>query len=280
MEMRETSESKPELRHKIIEVEGVKTHLVEAGEGKPLVLVDGWYSTWKAFADLIPYVSQHSKVIAIDLWGFGQSEELPGRNTVQNYAVHLKRLLENLDVGKTSMAGLSLGGSVSLEFASENPDMVDKLVVQGAPFYGRELLLGVRPPRELTEKFWATFVEPIVSNPTRILPYLRINPEKRRVSGENLRQIAKIVTESSSRAAAESLQSIFELDLRDKLKELSVPTLIVEGSHTFWPPLSTGKKLHQLIPDSKLVVIPGGAHELPTQRPDEFAKVVRRFLKG
>ena len=54
METQEFGERKVDLRHKFIEVEGVKTYFVEAGEGKPLVLADGWYGSWKAFENSLP----------------------------------------------------------------------------------------------------------------------------------------------------------------------------------------------------------------------------------
>lgn len=65
MEIKHSLERKSELKHRFIEVEGVKTHLVEAGSGGPLVLIDGWYGTWDAFCDLIPQVSPYSKVFAL-----------------------------------------------------------------------------------------------------------------------------------------------------------------------------------------------------------------------
>jgi pimeloyl-ACP methyl ester carboxylesterase len=130
--------------------------------------------------------------------------------------------------------------------------------------------------KKLTEKF----AKPIVQNPWLILPFLRANPEKRQMSKQTLLEVAKRVSRSSTRAAVESLQSVLELDLRQDCRNLRIPTLILEGSQTFLPSLATGKKLHQLIPNSNLVFIRGVAHEMPTQKPQEFARAVLNFLEN
>ena len=64
----------PGVRHLLVEVEGVRLHVAEAGEGDPVVLQHGWPEHWYAWRHVIPKLARTRRVIAPDLRGFGWSE--------------------------------------------------------------------------------------------------------------------------------------------------------------------------------------------------------------
>jgi len=63
-----------ELHHKMINVDGVRLHYVEAGTGAPVLLIPGWPESWYAWRDIIPKLAREGRrVIAIDPRGMGDS---------------------------------------------------------------------------------------------------------------------------------------------------------------------------------------------------------------
>ena len=73
--------------------------------------------------------------------------------------------------------------------------------------------------------------------------------------------------------------SLKQLQLRDELNEMPLPTLIMCGSKDS-PNLSASKELENLIPNASLTIISGGRHELNKDKPEEFANAINDFLKS
>ncbi len=71
-----------------------------------------------------------------------------------------------------------------------------------------------------------------------------------------------------------------EADLRDMLDTIEVPTLLVYGAGDERAPLSVAKALHEAIPASMLVVMPGLGHECYLEASETFDAEVRRFLRS
>ena len=113
-----------------LDAEGSKVHYFEEGEGKPLVLVHGWLgSSAFGFKHVIPGLAEHYQVIAPDLPGFGETEELKGKHTIETYVDFLRGFIEKKRLTKISLVGVSFGGAVCLRFAQKYPMYLEKLVL-------------------------------------------------------------------------------------------------------------------------------------------------------
>jgi pimeloyl-ACP methyl ester carboxylesterase len=74
------------------------------------------------------------------------------------------------------------------------------------------------------------------------------------------------------------LSAFAEADLRETLSTINIPTILIYGDLDKRSPLNVAKALHENIPSSKLVVIPGVGHEVNIEAPDEFNNEVRKFI--
>lgn len=109
---------------KSIKFGGKEIHYKTAGEGNALVFLHGFMESltiWDVFAEKL---SANFRVIRIDLPGHGKTPVLEPVHSMELMAAVVKEVLDNLGVEKCVMIGHSMGGYVTLEFASQYPGML------------------------------------------------------------------------------------------------------------------------------------------------------------
>ena len=115
----------PEVAHHIVSVNGTRIHYVSAGSsGSPVVLVHGWPETWWAFRKLIPLLAETHRVYALDLRGFGDSENTAAHYDEATLAEDLNQLVEQLGDGPVHLVAQDIAGGTAFRFAAIHPDSV------------------------------------------------------------------------------------------------------------------------------------------------------------
>src|SRR5262245_57108437 len=109
------------------DIPGARLHYEVAGSGEPLVLIHGFTLDMRMWDDQFASLARHFQVVRYDLRGFGKSS-MP---TTEPYthADDLKALLDCLNIERAHVLGLSMGGSIAINFALNYPAMVDRLVL-------------------------------------------------------------------------------------------------------------------------------------------------------
>ena len=120
------------------EINGTRLYYEVAGEGHALVLNHGGLVDNHLWDDQFYEFTQHFKVVRYDMRGFGDSGML--KNGMEPYSMErdLFSLLQFLNIQKTYVMGLSMGGSLSVDFTLQYPEMVDALITVGAGLSGYE----------------------------------------------------------------------------------------------------------------------------------------------
>ena len=90
---------------------------VRRGSGPPLVLIHGIGSHWQMWQPVLDRLTREREVVALDLPGFGDSDEYRARPTVEALADAVGEFLDGIGVGGAHVAGNSLGGGVALQMA-------------------------------------------------------------------------------------------------------------------------------------------------------------------
>jgi pimeloyl-ACP methyl ester carboxylesterase len=102
------------------------------GAGEPLILLHGGLGSTGMFADLLPALSAHRKVIAADLQGHGRTADIDRPLRIDTMADDVAGLMQHLGIKQADVMGYSMGGAVALRTAIQHPDMVKKLIVVSA----------------------------------------------------------------------------------------------------------------------------------------------------
>jgi pimeloyl-ACP methyl ester carboxylesterase len=114
-----------EITHHHAEVNGTTLHYVAAGTGgSPILLVHGFPETWWTFHKLIPLLATRHRVFAVDLRGFGDSDNKPGEYDSETSAEDLHRLIAHLDVGPVHLTGQDISGGTVFRLATTHPEDV------------------------------------------------------------------------------------------------------------------------------------------------------------
>ena len=102
------------VSHHYLDVDGIKWHWVEQGEGTPIVLLHGIPESWQCWKHQIPSLSKQFRVIAIDLKGYGKSGKEDGDYSMTAVASEIIKLLNHIEVSNFHLAGHDWGVAISI----------------------------------------------------------------------------------------------------------------------------------------------------------------------
>lgn len=146
MEVTPISPTLPGITHHRAEVNGTNLHYIAAGtSGSPILLVHGFPETWWAFRKLIPLLAASHRVFAVDLRGFGDSDNGPGEYDSKTSAEDLHLLIEQLGVGPVHLTGQDISGATVFRLATTYPEnaLSFTAIEMGLPGFGLEVLADI-----------------------------------------------------------------------------------------------------------------------------------------
>lgn len=245
------------------------------GDGPPVVFlhgIGGNRTNWRRQARAL---SPQFTTIAWDARGYGDSDDSDGPRAFSDFGDDLARLLDDLDIDRAHLVGLSMGARILMEFAPRHLDRVATLTLCDC-FYGfanaltpdkqREYIeLRERPLREgktfadLAPRLIASLVSPNCDPDVR---------DELRRSIEALRVEPYLKT----------LRASTTYDQADTLTTLTMPIQLIFGSEDALTPPTIGADMLALLTDATLDVLDGAGHLSNLEAPDAFNRVLARFL--
>ena len=240
------------------------------GSGPPLVLQHGFLGGAGDWLPLFATFGRHFDVIAPDFPGFAGSSEIEAPDSVAGFADALLGFLDELGIERTSLLGHSMGSMVALQIALDHPERLDRLVLYGSTCTG-DLPDRFEPFEESIARLerlgvdaCADFIVPTWFVDGEAAPYFAMCREAGRGLG----------TETAIRA----LRALGAWNVCERLGEVSVPTLVICGDLDRSTTPAQSYRLWEAIPDARLCVVPGCAHNVHLERPELFSGIVLDFL--
>jgi len=138
---------------KYIEVAGSTMHYVEQGEGKPIVLLHGNPTSVYLWRNVIPRLSPHGRVIAVDMIGMGKSDKPYLQYTFADHAEFFAGFVEAMELEDVTLVLHDWGGAVGIDYAARNPDNVRGIAVMEAVVQPMQWSDASFPERYLFRKF-------------------------------------------------------------------------------------------------------------------------------
>ncbi len=132
------------MKEKFIKFKNYKISLWEDGKGQPVILLHGLGASKEWWKYNFPFLSKHFKVIVPDIIGFGHSDKPEISYNLDLANNFLNSLIESFNFHKVSLIGNSMGGLISLYFALNFPDRLNKLVLVSNAGFSRNLSLILR----------------------------------------------------------------------------------------------------------------------------------------
>jgi len=272
-----------QLQKGFAEVNGTSLYYEVAGAGHPLVLNHGGLVDHHLWDDQFDAFAQHFKVIRYDIRGFGASGMLSKGMEPYSMERDLYGLLQFLGIEKTYVLGLSLGGTLAIDFTLQYPEMVDALITVGSGLSGYEW---GEPDKELMAKFAAmdeAFKSGDIARSVEISLQLWTDGPYRtpeQVDPQVRERVRAMTTHNYGRGDDEDVQpQEMEPPAVGRLAEIHVPVLIIAGGQDAEAILTIADTLEKGIAGAKKVVIPGAAHHPNMEKPQEFNRAVIEFLE-
>ena len=249
-------------------INGINTNYLTAGEGEAIVRLHGWGSSLEPYRQLINLLSQKYFVIALDMSGFGNTEEPPRPFDVDDYVDFVLEFLKLFPVSRLSLVGHSFGGRVIIKMANrELPFSIDKIVLVDSAGI-KPQPSGKKSTKQLIYKMGKWFATRKLI--AKCFPGLL---EKLRVTFGSADYAA------ASPMMRQCLVKVVNEDLSHLLPGIKAPTLLVWGENDTATPLSDAKKMEAAIPGSGLAVIKNAGHFSFVEQPVIFRSIMASFFE-
>jgi len=278
---------------RFIRIRSLNIHYVEVGEGQPIILIPGAFSTYRHWEKMIPLISQHYRLLCIDYPGTGDSDKprTGFKYTVEEQADLIARMIETLDISGAHIIGVSYGGAIAFNLAARHPEKIGRVVSIEGNGLGNHL-----PPKNSYG-----FLENLLKWPVlgeipigvirsglmdRWVAKSIIGKGWKGLDDAGRKRVVEIVSRSNRTASRVSWYHISRTlktskNFSEEAKNISTPLLYLYGGNSDYHDMAKENAafLKANLSQAEVVLIQNGVHDLQLQKPVEVAGLILEFLE-
>ena len=228
----------------------------------PLLLIHGAAGSSVVWIDVLRRLSGRRRVVAPDLPGHGQSEpwhEL----SISGYGEAVGTLCSHLGIGRAVVLGHSMGGAIALRLALDFPDRVAGLVLCSTAAHFQ-----IAPAiHAVLEKDFG-----------RLPEWFRHTAYSPKTPREVVDRWVSVAVQAPQEIAVGDFRALDGFDVRDRLRELRAPALVICGEDDLLTPPQGSRQLVEGIPGARFTLLPRAGHMVFHEQPDGFHAALDPFL--
>jgi len=263
-----------------VEIDGVRLHYREEGEGPPVVLLHANYASLFMWEPWVAALKDRYRVIRVDLPAHGLTGPEPSGNySLQRIQSLFEQFVDARGLERFVVVGTSIGGTVAMRYAADHPERIERLVMISpgsleARVRGRTTPANV--PKIADVLAWVT--------PRAFTAYMLRNDygDPARVTDAVIDEwYAMWMREGNRQAMIDLLRQYVSGGVEAKIRSIRVPVLLIWGEKNKRVPLALAYETRALLansPQVQLEVLPGIGHMLVQEAPQQSAAVIRRYL--
>ena len=255
------------------------------GSGRPVVLIHGWPLSAESWSEQVgPLSAAGYRVVAYDRRGFGRSDKPSKGYDYDTLADDLDGVLSELDLTDVTLVGFSMGGGEVARYVSRHGQDRLRSVVFAAAVPPYMLQGDDNPEGPLTEEAAGEMTQGLESDRTTFFDgftkdFFSVDGDLK-VTEEQRQEAIALCHQSDQKAALGCMEAFGTTDFRDDLPKVTVPTLVIHGAGDGTVPFEgSGKRTHEAIAGSELVVVPDAPHGFNVSHADEFNQALLSFLQ-
>ena len=281
----------PGLRHAYAELDGVRLHYVEAGEGPLIVLLHGFPEFWYSWRHQIPALADAGfRVVAPDMRGYNLSSKPSGvaAYATSRLAGDVRDLIRERGETRAGLVGHDWGGAVAWATAARHPEVVQRLAVLNLP-HPRRLLRGLLTARQL-RKSWYMFAFQLPALPERMVQggrwkFLRAGFEHdARPGAFTVSDIERYTQAWSQPGAMTAMINYYRAAFRHpqlRIAPIQAPTLVIWGERDRYLGAELADPDPRDVPALERVVrLPAASHWVAQDDPERVNALLTEFFSS
>lgn len=259
-----------------LQTQGISLYYETFGDRRkpPVMLIAGLGGAGASWGAQIGRFAKDYFVVLPDHRGTGRTTRAADGYTIAQHAADMASLIEHLELGPTHLVGTSTGGAIGQIMALDHAAQVRSVTIASSfaradAFFQREFALR----RKLVAE----------SDPQTIFNCYALFLFSPRYASEHPERVTAWVDRTASHTlereiALKRLDMILAHDCLLRLKAIKQPVLILCGDHDFCAPPHLSEEIAQAIPNSQLVIFPGGGHFISIEQEEQYFQTVRTFM--
>lgn len=265
-------------------------HYVEVGSGQPVILIPGLFGLNNVWNRMIPHLKGHYRLLAIDNFGTGKSGR-PDDDfsyTVTEQADMIVAMMDDLNIERCDIVGISYGGMIALNIAARYPEKVVSIVsIEGAVIMPKNtpykrLIQGLKYP--ILGDAIIAFIRSGLFDETMAKDIMGESWDDLQI--EEQTEITAIVAKNADAASRRIWLSLARAlndaeDFTEEAKLITAPVLYLSGDKSEFREMTDLNVAYfkNNLPNVKLVSFADGVHDLELQKPKEISAMVVDFIE-
>lgn len=255
---------------------GARIFYEVSGEGPPMLLIHGYPLSGALFSRLRDNLNRRFRVVTMDLRGYGKSTAPGTPADIATYATDALALMQQLEIPRAAIGGMSMGGPITFEMYSRAPERFSAMMLF-------DTIAASASPAEAG--LWRGLAEMIrgggMAAAVPVLIKEMLTGEARRDQKALVTYLESVVKNASVDAGIGGAMALASRpDYTSLLGRIAVPTQIVVGLQDTVYPIEIAMMLNSAIRGSSLAVIDDASHAAVFERPDQVAASMVRFAGG
>jgi len=267
----------------IFSYNNININYIKEGSGVPIVFLSGTFTKLQSWNYQINYFKEKMMVIALDNRGTGKSSRPDYSYTMEMFVEDLKHLLDHLDIEQgVYLCGSSMGAMISQVFALKYPQIIKTLILCAPTVYYPSktcdqniLVYDLLKNLDLYKRVEYFF--PLVYS-RAFKKNLSSDKELYDKISRDMNFCAQIVDPPLYKDYIHQNEALRNFDMRESIKKISQPTLILSGSRDKMSIPGMVESVHEKIPNSELVILPEMGHAFNIESPEETNKLIWKFI--
>lgn len=224
-------------------VNGININFKVIGKGKTIIFLHGWGGNLRSFFPVARELNYKS--ILIDLPGFGESDTPTSVMSSFEYAGHIQKLIESLNIKEAVLVGHSFGGKIAAIIASNNPKWLKGLVLISSSGIKVKRNLGI-----LIKIYTYKLLKKIISIFSK--NEITLEKLKNKFGSEDFKR--------STGVMREILKKVVNEEISDILGSIKCKTLLIWGENDKDTPIKIARKFNRKIKNSQLIIYENAGH--------------------
>lgn len=251
--------------------------LLDHGQGEPVILLHGVGGRKENWLPQLDALAPHYRVVAPDLRGYGDSDEVTGDISMSDFSADVARLMAESGFERAHLVGLSMGGFIAMQCLADFPELIASLVLADTAWSLRAAV-GAEKADAFYEARAAMMQRgtPMAELADTLTPALVWQGAQSPAYPEAWASMAQLRPASYLRAL-EAVRD-FENPLPSGLP--AVPTLVLVGEHDAVLPSSASRELAERLDLPRMTTLAGAGHLSNLERPAEFSRAVLEHLES